>query len=485
MSDRVIRLADDFAPATRADWLKLVDKTIGGAPLETLVRRTDDGLPIQPLYAAEDSAEPARPALAPREGERAWDARALIAHPDPARANAEALEDLEGGAASVVVRIDPTGRAGVAVGSADGLARVLDGVVLELASVALDAGFLGAKAVDWLAAAAKSSPNARLEFHLDPLGALAEAGASPGPIEAHLIAAAGVGARLAEPYPKASLFLASGRIVHEAGGGEALELGFMAASALAYAKALAGAGLNLEAAFARIVLGLAVDGDYFVSMAKLRAARAIWNRIVGACGVSLAARIEARSSGRMIAARDPWTNMLRLTQAGFAAAAGGADTVVLGCFTDALGLPIGSARRQSRNIQLVLMEEAGLGRVSDPAGGAWCLESLTDEIARAGWAAFQAIEAEGGAAAALASGLIARETETVRAARQARIAEGEIKLVGVTVYPNPHEQAVQVETPDPAAFAVQAPSPRLPGPDARAPRLTSTRIAAPFEESSR
>ena len=483
MSDRAIPLADDFPAATRADWLKLVDKTIGGASLETLVRRTDDGLPIQPLYAAEDSAAPARPALAPREGERAWDVRALIAHPDPARANAEMLEDLEGGAASVVVRIDPTGRAGVAVGSADGLARVLDGVVVELAGVALDAGFLGATAADWLAAAAKSSPSARLEFHLDPLGALAEAGVSPGPIEAHLIAAAGVGARLAEPYPKANLFLASGRVVHEAGGGEALELGFAAASALAYAKALVGAGLSVEEAFARIPLGLAVDGDYFVSIAKLRAARAIWSRITGACGISLAPRIEARSSGRMIAARDPWTNMLRLTQAGFAAAAGGADAVVLGCFTDALGLPTGFARRQSRNTQLVLMEEASLGRVTDPAGGAWCLESLTDEIARAGWAAFRMIEAEGGAAAALASGLIARETETVRAARQALIAEGKIKLVGVTVYPNPHEQSVEVETPDPAAFAVQAPSPRLPGPDASAPPLAPTRTAAPFEEA--
>jgi methylmalonyl-CoA mutase len=485
MSDQIVPLADDFAAATRADWLKLVDKTLSGAPFESLVRATDDGLPIQPLYTAEDSAAPARPALGPRDAERAWDVRTLIAHPDPSRANAETLEDLEGGAASVVLRLDPTGRGGVAVGSAEALARVLDGVVLELASVAIDAGFYGVKAADWLAAAAKASPSARLAFHLDPLGALAEAGSSPGPIEAHLIAAAGAGARLAEPYPKASLFLASGRVVHEAGGGEALELGFAAASALAYAKALVRAGLSLEEAFARISLGLSVDGDYFVSMAKLRAARVIWGRLTGACGVSGPARIEARSSGRMIAARDPWTNMLRLTQAGFAAAAGGADAVVLGCFTDALGLPTGFARRQSRNTQLVLMEEANLGRVADPAGGAFYLESLTDELARAGWAAFQAIEAEGGAAAALASGKVAREAEAVRAARQARIADGKVKLVGVTVYPNPGEQPVQVEAPDRAAFAVEAPSPRLPGPDASAPPLAPARTAAPFEEASK
>lgn len=484
MSGAVTPLAEDFAPPAREDWLKLVEKTIKGAPFETLVGRTADGLPIQPLYEAADAAAPARPSARPREA-RAWDLRAVVAHPDPARANAEALEELEGGATSLVLKIDPAGRAGVAVGSTEGLARVLDGVVVELAGVALDAGFLGPKAADWLAAAAKASPGARLDFHLDPLGAFAEAGASPGPIEAHLISAANTAARLAEPYPGAGLFLASGRVVHEAGAGEALELGFAAASAVAYAKALVRAGLSMDQAFARITLGLAVDGEYFTSVAKLRAARAIWSRIAGACGASAPARIEARSSRRMIARRDPWTNMLRLTAAGFAAAVGGADAVVLGCFTDAIGLPTGFARRQSRNTQLVLMEEAGLGRVADPAGGAWYLESLTDELARAGWAVFQAIEAEGGAAAALASGHVAREAQAVRARLQADLAEGRAKLVGVTVYPNPAEGEVQVEAPDAAAFAAEAPSPRLPGPDASAPPLTPIRLAGPFEEASR
>lgn len=485
MSAPIVPLAEGFPTPTRADWLKLVDKTIKGAPFETLVGRTDDGLEIQPLYEAADAAAPAWPAARAKDAERAWDIRTLIAHPDPARANAEALEDLEGGASSLIVRIDPTGQAGVAVGSADGLARVLDKVVLELASVALDAGFLGPQAADWLAAAAKGSPSARLEFHLDPISALAEAGSSPGPIEAHLISAANTAARLAEAHPKAGLFMASGRVTHEAGAGEALELGLAAASAVAYAKALVRAGVSMDEAFARITLGLCVDGTYFTSIAKLRAARAIWSRVAGACGASAPARIEARSSRRMIARKDPWTNMLRLTAAGFAAAAGGADVIALGCFTDALGLPTAFARRQSRNTQLVLMEEAHLGRVADPAGGSWYLESLTDELARAGWAAFQAIESEGGAAAALASGHVAREVEKARAQRQAAIAEGKQKIVGVTVYPNAHEGQVQVETPDAAAFAVQGPSPRLPGPDASAPALTPIRLAEPFEEAAR
>jgi methylmalonyl-CoA mutase len=484
MDDAPLHLADDFAPASREDWLKLVIKTIDGGDFnEKLVGRTIDGLEIQPLYTPADDIPVSAPARLPA-ADRAWDIRALIAHPDPVRANRDLLNDLEGGAASGLVRIDPTGARGVAIGSADALTRVLDGVVLELAPVALDAGFHGVVAADWLAEAAKSSPGALLEFNIDPLSALAEAGASPGPIESHMIAAANAGVRLAEVYPKANLFLASGRVVHEAGGGEAEELGFMAACAVAYAKALMRAGASVGDAFARISLGLCADSDYFLTIAKLRAARAIWARITAASGAETPARIEARSSHRMLARLDAWTNMLRLTAAGFGAAVGGADAIVLGAFTDALGAPTPFARRQARNTQLVLMDEANLGRVADPARGAWFIESLTDQLARAGWAAFQAIEAEGGAAAALASGSVARAVATAREARQAAIAAGEQKIIGVTVFPNADPGQIEVETVDAGAFTTQAPSPRMPGPDGRATPLSPMRLAEPFEAAA-
>jgi methylmalonyl-CoA mutase len=442
---------------TRDAWLALVQRTLKDKDVASLTRRTADGLTIAPLYTDEDSPPAAELCFEPRNPERPWDLCTLTAHPSPGAANAEILADLDGGAASVIVRIDPTGKAGVAVGSADGLARVLDGVIMELAPVGIDAGFLGVQAADWLADAAKSSPTARLMLHLDPLSALAEAGRSPGPIEAHLIAAANAGARLSVPYPKASLFLASGRVVHEGGGGAADELGFMAASALAYAKALVRAGLSLDEAFARITLGLAADARYFKTIAKLRAARIIWARITEACGVDVPARIEARSSRRMLAAQDVWTNMLRLTIAGFGAATGGADAVVLGAFTDPLGLPTAFARRQSRNAQLVLMEEAHVGAVADPGRGAWFIESLTDQLARAGWASFQAIEAAGGVVRALEGGLVAKERGA------------EASQVGVTVFPNPSDTPPAVELVDTAEFAIDGPSPRLPGPDSTCP----------------
>lgn len=467
-------LSADFPAASESDWRALVAKTLKDAPFDSLTRTTAEGLPIRPLY--ESAAAPAAFPLRPHEAERPWDIRASLAHPDPARANADLLSDLEGGAASAVVRIDPMGERGVAVGSAQDLARVLDGVLLELAPIALEAGFLGAKAADWLGAAAKGSPAALLNFHLDPLSAFAQAGESPGPIESHLISAATVAARLADSYPKAGLFLASGRVVHEAGGGEAGELAFMLAAALAYAKALVRAGLPLDEALGRIVIGLSADADYFVSLAKMRAARALWARISAACGVTAIARIEARSSHRMLTAQDAWTNMLRLTAAAFGAAVGGADAVVLGAFTDALGHPTAFARRQARNTQLVLMEEAHLGRVADPAAGSGYVEALTDEIARAAWAQFQAIEAQGGLVNALTSGHVAAEAERVRAGREAA---GPPKIVGVTAFPPATDAPVEVEHPP--ARLVSAPSTRLPGPDSRCPPLSPIRLAQAHE----
>jgi methylmalonyl-CoA mutase len=464
-------LTADFPTATEADWRALVDKTLGDKPFESLEKTTAEGLAIAPLYAPAE--RPAAPARQP-SADRAWEVATMSAHPDPARANAELLADLRGGAAASVLRIDPTGAAGCAVGSDGDLARALSDVILELAPVALDAGFLGPQAADWLNAIAKASPGALLRFQLDPLSAFAEAGASPGPIEAHVISAANVAARLAETYPKAQLFLASGRVVHEAGGGEAGEVAFAAAAALAYAKAMVRAGLPMADAFGRITLGLSADADYFTTIAKLRAGRAVWARIAEACGAAPTARIEARSSRRMLAARDAWTNMIRLTAAGFAAAVGGADSVILGNFTDALGLPTAFARRQSRNTQLVLMEEAHVGRVADPAAGAGYVEALTDQIARAAWAGVQAIEDAGGLAAALASGQIARGVEAACEARP------EPRLIGVNAFPPAQETPVEVERPTLKA-ARSAPSPRLPGPDSACPPLSPIRLAEPFE----
>ena len=475
-------LSADFPTSSHPAWVALVEKTLKGGSPESLTFRSYDGLPTEALYTASARQPDAvRFALPRSQGAGRWDIRTVLDTPDPAIANEHALQDLENGANSLLLRVDPTGEVGVAIASAEDMARVLGGVELELAPVALDAGFLGVQAAQWLHAAAKSAPRAKLALHLDPLGAFARAGASPGPVEANVAEAATLAARLRNTYPDATAFLASGAVAHEAGGSEAQELAVMLAAAAAYIRALHEAGVGLAEAPALLTLGLAADSEYFTGIAKVRAARALWMRLCEALGASTPARIEARSSRRMLSRLDPWVNLLRLTAAGFGAAVGGADAIVLEPFTQPLGRPTAFARRQARNAQLVLMEESGLARVADPAGGAWFLEAQTDQLARAAWALFQQIEAAGGLAQALRSGLIAGWVEAARTAFAADLASGARKLVGVTVFRNPDEAPVAVETYDLSGVAKPTPQVRLAGEDGACPPLSPWRSAEAFE----
>ncbi|MBU1325762.1 MAG: methylmalonyl-CoA mutase [Alphaproteobacteria bacterium] len=434
--------ASAFPAPDPADWRSLAARALKDRPLESLIHFDADGLAVRPLYAA---ATGVTPLFAPRGSDadgRSWDLRAQVEADDPAEANRQILAELEGGAASVIL-------SGAVLADSAPLGRALDGVALELAAVGLDAGLDGPDAANALAVAAKGAPRARLMFHMDPISAFAATGEAPRSLEEHLTLAANTAARHAGAYPEARVFLASGRVAHEAGGSIAQELAFAAASAVALVEAAIGAGMTAEQALTGTVLGVSLDQDYFDGLAKVRALRLIWRSIGAAYGVEAGAMVEARSSRRMLAARDPWPNLLRLTAAGFAGAVGGADAVVLDGFTRASGLPDDFARRQSRNIQLVLMEEAHLGRVDDPAAGSWYLDQRTRELAEAAWAEFQWIQSEGGIVACLRGHLIQPRVARARQGLEAALADGAAHLVGVTKFVDPEPRPAPA-TPRPA-----------------------------------
>jgi methylmalonyl-CoA mutase len=234
--------------------------------------------------------------------------------------------------------------------------------------------------------------------------------------------------------------------------------------------------LRPRAAFAKIGLALAADADLFLTIAKLRAARKLAARVAEACGATHAVdklHIAATTSERMMARRDPWVNMLRTTAACAGAAFGGADAITVLPFTWAMGKPDAFARRIARNTQLVLQEESSLGRVADPGHGAWCIEKLTDDLANAGWARFQAIEAKGGMAAALESGFIQAEIGKIAEARSRDIATGRLELTGVSAFPLLSDDGVKVEPhaiPEPVVKGGTSVTPLLPH-----------RLAEPFE----
>lgn len=402
------------------------DDTPPEAVGELLSTATYDGLRIAPLYTAADQAPPAGlPGHVPfvRGGSaapRPWDVRQRHADPDPKATRTAALADLENGATSLWL-------AGIAPGD---LAEALDGVHLDLAAVVLDNG------ADTVAAAraflALPGEDKHGNLGADPLGWAARTGQEPDLRQLAELS------RLS-PLPVATV---DATVYHDAGASDAEELGYATATGVAYLRELVAAGLSAGMALRQLEFRLAATADQFATIAKLRAARRIWARIAQVCDVPHlgAQRQHAVTSGAMMTARDPWVNLLRTTVACFAAGAGGADAVTVQPFDARLGLPDGFSRRIARNTQSLLIEEAGVARVLDPAGGSWFVESLTDALAHAAWDVFTDVERTGGMAAALRSGQVAERIAATRQRREDDVAHRRTPITGVSEFPDLDER---------------------------------------------
>lgn len=477
---------DAFATPGEAQWRAAVDKVLKGADFEKkLVGRTTDGVRIEPLYeaATEQGARPLR-----AEAGR-WRVAARVDHPDTAEAARLALAELEGGADSLSLSFAgaPAARGfGLTATSVDALDTALDGVMLDLVRLRLDPAPGGRKHALLLAVLAEKRGHApsslQIDFGMEPIGVLASSGALAVQLPE-------LGKRIAETIAtlKARGFTgpflaADGRIWHEAGATEAQELGAVLATAVTYLRLLEAEGLPLTEARDAISFTLVADADEFVTVAKLRAARLLWDRVQRACGLEpKPVFIHAETAWRSLTRRDPWVNLLRGTIAAFSAGVGGADSIGVQPFTAALGLPDGFARRIARNTQLILLEEANLWRVADPAAGAGGFEALTQALCEQGWRKFQDLEAESsgdltGIVGALASGHIQKGLARERDSRAKAIATRREPITGTTEFPNLSEASVSVLAPPPSA----APGGEATGAISVEP-LPSIRLAEPFE----
>ncbi|MEV5508472.1 methylmalonyl-CoA mutase small subunit [Streptomyces orinoci] len=453
LPDEGFSLAAEFPDATREQWQRLVEGVLrkagkdatGTAAEDALATALQDGLATRPLYTAEDAPPAAGyPGLPPfirgarPEGTAltGWDIRQHHAHPDPRRANEAVLADLENGATSLWLTV---GEGGLPV---DGLPAALDGVYLDLAAIALDAGAGFQAAADALlrlhderqvpAEAATGTLGA------DPLGTLARTGTA-----ADHTAAAQLALRCARQRPGLRALVVDALPYHEAGASAAQELGCSLATGVAYLRELTAAGLSVEEACGQLEFRYAATADQFLTIATLRAARRLWSRIAEVSGAGPAHRAQrqhAVTSRVMMTRRDPWVNMLRTTVACLGAGVGGADAVTVLPFDEALGLPDAFARRIARNTSAILLEESHLARVIDPAGGSWYVERLTDELAHAAWAWFQEIERAGGQRAALDSGLIGERLAATWRERSGRLATRREPITGVSEFPHLGEQ---------------------------------------------
>ncbi|MFD8141972.1 methylmalonyl-CoA mutase family protein [Streptomyces sp. NPDC059708] len=470
LPDDGLSLAAEFPDATHEQWQRLVEgvlrksgKEVTGEAAEAALSTTlEDGLTTRPLYTAPSGADTKAdptgfPGFAPfvrggtPDGTSAsgWDVRQRIAGSDPVRVNEAALADLENGTTSLWLTV---GNAGIPVA---GLGRALDGVYLDLAPVALDAGAESAEAARALLALyaerGVAPEAARASFGIDPLGHEARTGEALDTAPAVELAR-----EAAASWPGVRALSVDALPYHEAGGSAAEELGLSLATGVAYLRILTEGegGLGTEAALGQLEFRYAATADQFLTIAKLRAARRLWARVAEACGAPEAGaqRQHAVTSPVMMTRRDPWVNMLRTTVASMAAGVGGADSVTVLPFDTELGLPDAFARRIARNTSTILLEESHLARVIDPAGGSYYVEQLTDELAHAAWEFFQTVERAGGLAAALRSGLVAERLAATWAARSKKLATRREPITGVSEFPLLSEKPV-VREAAPAAPA--------------------------------
>jgi methylmalonyl-CoA mutase len=419
-----MRLAAGFPSITREDWRALAGEVLrrsgveGVPPEEALSSPTYDGLRLAPLYDAGDL--PAVPQF--DRGARSatgWDVRQRHAVADPEAV----LADLENGVTSLWLVVGDG-----AIGVAE-LGRVLKDVYLDLAPVVLEAGPRTAEAAEALLALAA-------ERGAPPRGNLgAGLGGDAGRTAARLAL------RCAAEFPGLRAVTVDATPYHDAGGADADELGCSIALGVAHLRALTEAGLGVDEAFGQLEFRYAATDDQFATIAKLRAARALWRRVAEVCGAATDQAImrqHAVTSSAMMTARDPYVNMLRTTVACFAAGVGGADAVTVQPFDACLGRPDAFSRRIARNTQALLLEESGVGRVIDPAGGSWYVERRTADLAARAWAWFQEIEAAGGPEAA--GPLVAERVAATRERRAADIAHRRFPITGVSEFPNPDEK---------------------------------------------
>lgn len=400
-----------------------------------LTTTTLDGLSITPLGTADlvaDVPETGLPGEAPYtrgsgtadpelEG---WDVRGWFT--DPATRAEDLTTELENGGNSLWLTV---GERGIA---ADRLAELLEPVFLDLAPVVLDAS---------------EDPVAAAEAFL---AVCRDKGVDPHPLTN--LGATGtdldVIVRVATLAKEAGVrgVVVDASALHDQGASDVQELAWSMMVAVTYLRALEAAGLTTDEAAAQLEFRYAATDEQFPTIAKLRAARALWNRVGEMSGIGEEARAQrqhAVTSRPMMARYDSYTNMLRTTVAGFAAGVGGADAITVLPFDEPLGLPTPFSRRIARNTSSLLIHESHVAKVADPAGGAYAVEKFTDDLAMAAWELFAELdgldELEGVADLDAAAQRLVPLVEAVRNDRALQIAQRRRPITGISEFPNAAE----------------------------------------------
>jgi methylmalonyl-CoA mutase len=476
-------LFGDFPRSSPEEWRIAAEKLLKGIPFDKkMVSRTYEGIDLRAIYSAVDvppgTAESPFPGFPDfrrgghvlgRAG-KTWEIVQEISYPTCEEFASALRHDLQQGQTGVYLPLDRAARAGydpdesdaghvgkdgVSITSLSELALALEGIDLSRYPIYLEAGQSGPVFLAMISALfaqqGKPSGDLRGSIGTDPIGTLVRDGILPTSLEGAYdeMYSATQWALLHAPLVRT--IAASGSPYREAGANAAQELAYAVGTAVEYIRAMLDRGLTIHDVARRVWFTFSIGTDFFLEVARLRAARMIWSSVVEAFGGNEEDQVmmlHARTSGFTLTQVDPYVNMLRATTGAFAAAAGGADSVHVAPFDQLFRTPDEFSRRIARNSQIILGAEAHVDSVVDPAGGSWYVEWLTDALAHRSWALFQDIEAKGGMAEAVKGGEVQKLVNEAAAARKEGSDRRRDPIVGVSVYANAAEAPLDARPVD-------------------------------------
>ena len=470
----------DFPERSLAEWQALAAKELKGASPETLITTTPEGLDVKPLYTEADleglHTLGTMPGFAPfvrgpratMYANRPWTIRQYAGFSTAEESNAFYRKNLAAGQMGLSVAFDlathrgydsdhprvvgDVGKAGVAIDSVEDMKILFDGIPLDQMSVSMTMnGAVLPVLAGYIVAGLEQS--ARLDqlsgtIQNDILKEFMVRNTYIYPPEPSMRAVADIIEYTAQNMPKFNSISISGYHMQEAGATAVQELAFTLADGLEYVRAALSKGLAVDAFAPRLSFFFAIGMDFFMEVAKLRAARLLWAELMSQFdpkkAESLALRTHCQTSGVSLTEQDPYNNVVRTTIEAMAAVLGGTQSLHTNSFDEALALPTPTSARIARNTQLIIAEETGIPRVIDPLGGSYYVEHLTASLADAARGLIKEVEALGGMTKAVASGMPKLRIEEAAARRQARIDRGEEVIVGVNKYKTSESAEVDI-----------------------------------------
>ncbi|WP_082456518.1 methylmalonyl-CoA mutase [Novosphingobium sp. Leaf2] len=454
-------------------WQAAATKEVKG---KDLTWNTPEGIAVKPLYTAEDvTVDPGLPGFAPfTRGVRAsmyagrpWTIRQYAGFSTAEESNAFYRRNLAAGQKGLSVAFDlathrgydsdhprvvgDVGKAGVAIDSVEDMKILFDGIPLDQMSVSMTMnGAVIPILAFFIVAGEEQGVDRKLldgTIQNDILKEFMVRNTYIYPPEPSMRIISDIFGYTSREMPKFNSISISGYHMQEAGATQVQELAFTIADGAEYVKYGVASGLDIDKFAGRLSFFFAIGMNFFMEIAKLRAARVLWHRVMTDLGAkderSKMLRTHCQTSGVSLQEQDPYNNVIRTTIEAMAAMLGGTQSLHTNALDEAIALPTDFSARIARNTQIVIQEETGMTKVVDPLGGSYYIEALTQQLVDQAWEIIERVQAEGGMAKAVAAGWPKAMIETAAAARQARVDRGDDVIVGVNKYRLPSEDPIE------------------------------------------